>query len=129
VPDQPEGRKGKPDTRSRFKRLSDAGREPEFPEVTLDYLANYLIDVGPAASGGMGATPITHLEIRAWQENTGICLTPWEARTLRHLSREYVSEIVAGADATRPAPYMPQSVGTERIAKDLRSAISAMAKK
>lgn len=77
----------------------------------------------------MGPAPITHLEIRAWQENTGKRLTPWEARTLRHLSREYVGELVAASDPSRPAPYLPQSIDTGRVAKDLRAAISGMAKK
>lgn len=129
VPDAPVGAKGKPDTRSRMKRLLDAGRDLSIPEVRLAYLASYLLEIGPASSGGMGPSPITHLEIRAWQENTRIELTPWEARTLRLLSREYVGELSAATDPNRLAPHVPDEIDTGKVAKDLRSAIAGMAKK
>lgn len=98
------------------------------PDVSVPHVIDYLMEIGPAASGGMGPTPISHAEIRAWQENTGISLTSWESRTLRQLSREYVGELIAGADRERQAPYQPAEVDTAQVAQDLRAAISGMAK-
>lgn len=43
-------------------------------------------------ASGMGAGPLTHQEILAWQVLTGIALQPWESRLLRRLSIEYVAE-------------------------------------
>ena len=56
-------------------------------------------------SGGMGAAPLSHSEIRAWQDNTGEVLTAWEVKTLRRLSNDY---LVAAQDAEKPnckAPF------------------------
>lgn len=77
--------------------------------------------------------PITQGEIRSWQENTGIRLTPWEARTLRHLSREYLSELIAGEEPNRPMPAAeeptPEEVAEKarRTADDMRASIRRMA--
>lgn len=97
------------------------------PEITSEHVLTYLLEIGPAASGAAGPAPITHGEIRAWQENTGIALSAWEARTLRQLSREYVGELIAGADRERAAPYTQQP-DVEHVAHDLRAAISGLAK-
>ena len=55
-------------------------------------MIGYLFEIGPASSTGMGSAPIAFLEILAWMSLTGIALTAWEARSLRRLSVEYVSE-------------------------------------
>lgn len=112
-----------------MRRLQDAGREPVLPEVSLaPHLLTYLMEIGPTLPGGMGPAAITHGEIRAWQENTGVSLSSWEARTVRQLSRDYVSELCAASDRDRRAPYLPDAVDTVKVALDLRAAISAIAK-
>ena len=57
-----------------------------------EYLLAYLWEVGPIMSGAMGSGPITHGEIQSWQWNTGVRLSAWEARALKQLSIEYLSE-------------------------------------
>jgi hypothetical protein len=61
------------------------------------YLIDYLFEIGPAMDGGMGIVPLSYGEIAAWSLLTGIRLRPWEARTLRRLSREYVDELHKGS--------------------------------
>lgn len=96
----------------------------------MQYLIGYLLEVGPALPGSSGAVPITQGEIRAWQENTSIRLTPWEVRTLRLVSQEYVGELRAAAQPDRNAPFRPSAIDTgRRVAQDMRSAIRAMAAK
>lgn len=56
------------------------------------YLIEYLWEVGPVMPGAMSAAPVTHEELRAWAELTGIELRPWEARFVRRLSRDYAAE-------------------------------------
>lgn len=123
-------KKGPPDKRSRLQRLAAVGREPVLPEVTAGgYLLDWLFEVGPALPGGMGPVPLTHGELRSWQANTGLRLTPWEARTLRHLSSEYLAELRAAEEPSRAAPYSHEStVNVERTTKSLRAAVAAMAR-
>lgn len=67
--------------------------EPEMPPLEgSEYILGYLYEIGPIMSGAMGSGPITHGELCAWQSNTGIRLSPWEVRTLRRLSIEYLNE-------------------------------------
>lgn len=56
-------------------------------------------------SAGMGSGPITHGELEAWQRNTGITLAPWEARVIRDLSRDYISESSKAEKRDCPEPW------------------------
>jgi len=86
---------------------------PDMPPLDTDYLIGYLFEIGPTMAAGMGSGPITHEEILAWQELTGIELQPWEARFLRRLSLEYVSELhhaetLGYVPAWRPPDWKPE---------------------
>ncbi|MEG2030580.1 MAG: hypothetical protein RR376_08035 [Janthinobacterium sp.] len=70
-----------------------------------DYLIGYLFEFGPTMAAGMGSGPLTGAEILAWQKLLGIEFDPWEARLLRRLSNEYVSESYLATKRDRPAPY------------------------
>ena len=70
-----------------------------------DYLIGYLFEFGPTMAAGMGSGPLTGAEILAWQELMGIEFEPWEARLLRRLSNEYVSESYLASKRDRPPPY------------------------
>lgn len=79
---------------------------PEMPPVEGGgYLLGYLWEIGPTIAAGMGAGPITHQELRAWQDNTGVVLQPWEARFLRRLSLEYLSAAHKAEKGHCPAPW------------------------
>lgn len=72
----------------------------------------------------IGDGPITHCELRAWQENTGIELQPWEARTLRSLSNDYLFESIAARKYDRAAPWSDDAMtqdNREAIAMKIRS--------
>lgn len=91
---------------------------PEYPPRPLcEYLADYLWDAGPTLPGGMGHVPLTHSEIKAWQDNTGTELTCWEAQTLRRLSAEYLTESQAAEAPDCPAPW--SSAPTEETREDV----------
>ena len=98
--------------------------------MRLPHLLDYLFEVGPVLSGGMGPAPLSNLELAAWCDLTGIPLTPWEARTLRALSRDYLAEMHDAEDPSRPPPW--HSVEAEAVAmhvNDMAAAIRAMAKR
>jgi hypothetical protein len=114
------------DRRSRQKRLEDAGGEAYLPEISAaSHLARYLMDVGPVCAAGMGAAPISFSEMRAWQEISGIPLTPWEGRVLRELSQAYLAERnAAGDEPNRPPPWPEGVIGWNRVAAQaLRKAV------
>lgn len=69
------------------------------------YLIGYLFEVGPTMAAGMGAGPVTHEELRAWMDLTGIELEPWEVRFLRRLSYEYLAESDRAEKRDCPDPW------------------------
>lgn len=101
--------------RSRLEALRQAhGKDYQPPLPPLEggeYLLGYLFEIGPALAGGLGPAPLTHGELRAWQDNTGIALMPWEARLLRRLSLEYVAASQAATERNAPPPWRPDDDG------------------
>lgn len=74
-------------------------------EAEAQYLIAYLFEIGPTLAAGMGNGPLTHSEIQAWQNNTGIELQPWEARFVKRLSNEYLNESQRAVARDCPAPW------------------------
>lgn len=94
------------------------------------YLIDILFEIGPIKPAGMGgATAISDLDLQAWQANQSITLTPWEARTIRRLSREYAAMLVDASDANCPAPYVSPEIFNEQRRKQIANAMSSWADK
>lgn len=90
---------------SRLQQIEAKGAQPCLPpEGAAAYLTGYLFDAGPVGYGAMGPVPLSHSEIAAWQQNTGIELAAWEARAIRTLSSDYLVASNA-ADAHDCPPY------------------------
>ncbi|WP_395391554.1 hypothetical protein WBP07_12880 [Novosphingobium sp. BL-8A] len=79
------------------------GREPVLPFNPAPYLTDWLLEIGPAAPGGESAFGFH--EMVAWSHLIGVHLSPWEARTLRRLSRAFVNQ---AAEARDPACMEPR---------------------
>jgi hypothetical protein len=75
------------------------------PLDEAEYLVEHLWEVGPTMAAGAGAGPVTFQEMTAWQEMTGVDLEPWEARILRQLSLDYLSESHKAESPDRLPPY------------------------
>lgn len=111
--------------------LKDEDHIPEMPElVGHSQMLDYLWSAGPMMAGGSGPVPLSHTEIRAWQENTGNCLNCWEANLLRSLSISYANEFDAAKVPGRPAPFtVPVTQGErERVAKKIQMQFEALMK-
>lgn len=81
---------------------SDEFFEPEMPPIgEAGYLLRHFWKVGPTV--GEGA--ITSGELRSYQENQGIQLSPWECNTLRQLSIDYSNETHRARDPDCPPPF------------------------
>ena len=100
------------------------------PEQGVPHLVRYLYEIGPTMPGGMGATPLTHAEIMAWQANTGIELEAWEARFLFRLSREYMAQSQRSEKPECPPPWSdtPPEVNRAQVSKSLFNVLEQMRK-
>lgn len=88
---------------ARFAREDgdDPRPEAQLPDVDgAEHLGEYLFEVGPAPGGN----PLTFGELRDWQECTGVELDEFEATTLAHLSRVYLSAL---HEARKPGAAWP----------------------
>lgn len=79
-----------------------------YPPCEMIYMVDYLFSAGPTLSSPMGATPLTHQEIWAWQQNMGLELCPWEINSLREMSRQYLSELLQSDKHDSPPPWIPE---------------------
>ncbi|MFA7278908.1 MAG: hypothetical protein WC100_02325 [Sterolibacterium sp.] len=90
---------------------------PEMPPLEEgSYLVGYLLELGPVHASGMGQGPISHESILAWQALTGIELEPWEARLLRRLSCDYLSESHRAQKLGCEPPWKIEGVKREQTA-------------
>lgn len=97
------------------------------PPVDAEYLLAYLFELGPTMAAGMGAGPITQQELAAWQVNTGIALTPWEARTLRRLSLDYLAAMRDAESPDCPAPWNDKDLRARLAAQTMKRSIERLA--
>ncbi|NBT33779.1 MAG: hypothetical protein EBT13_18260 [Rhodobacteraceae bacterium] len=83
----------------------------EMPPVHAGgYLLEILFEVGPAKAAGMaGQVGIDETDLMAWQANQNVRLSPWEARTIRLLSREYAGMLAEASDPQCPPPWVPEA--------------------
>lgn len=90
------------------------GIEPKMPSNPAPHIINRLTEIGLTEANGMGASPLSWREIEAWQRSTRVRLAPWEARLIRHLSREYLAETHRAESENCPAPYRTEVTRRER---------------
>lgn len=117
------------DEKTRLEAIRDAGGDVLYPPTSsCHYLVGLLFDAGPALYGGMGASPLTHSEIRAYQQNTATTLTPWEAREIRRLSSVYLSESQKAEEPDCPQPYQIETTTETKadVSKKVQSAFQLL---
>lgn len=108
VPKPPAGsRREKLGTGAKISRAEDMkkkGITPQMPPNPMPHIIDRLVEIGLTEPAGMGMAPISWRTLAAWSELTGISLTPWEARLLRHLSVEYLAQFHRSDAETCPPP-------------------------
>lgn len=93
----------------------------DLPENPAPYLVNWLMEVGPVGSGGMGPVPIGWADIQTWQTLTAVDLDPWEARTLVRLSRDFVAEMERAKDPACTAPHSTGLTNEQAVTDQFRA--------
>jgi hypothetical protein len=88
------------------------------------HLLEILFEVGPAKPSGMGGQiSIDDVDLVAWQYNQGISLTPWEAKAIRTLSKEYAYMLGQASDASCPPPWVDPSIMTDERRQKIANAM------
>lgn len=77
----------------------------QMPPLPLPHMVERWTEIGMTGSNGMSATPLSWAEISAWQANTCIRLSPWEARMIRALSLAYIGQSRISEEETCPPPW------------------------
>lgn len=133
-PERPKGDKSETPIPSRLEKLrrarDDEDYQPEMPPLEVGgYLAGFLFEIGPTMPAGMGPAMISHQEIESWQTLAGITLKPWEVKTLRRLSSEYIRELREAEKPDRPAPWQPVDYVPDLggVAEQMRNAMKKRA--
>lgn len=75
------------------------------PPNPAQHITERLMEIGLVEAGGMGPAPLSWREIEAWQRATGVHLAPWEAKLIRRLSADYISEGRAAESENCPPPW------------------------
>lgn len=119
------GKGEKPKPLSRIEQMEKRGMEAAWPPLPVDYMIDWLFDIGPSMAGSMGEGPIGWTEIDAWQRVTGVELDVWEARTLRRLSRAYVAQRHASEDQKCPEPRLDASEALAAKRQDVAERLEA----
>lgn len=80
-----------------------------------EYLIPLLFEVGPA----QGEHELTHGEIRAFQDNTGIELDAFSVAALKTLSRVYLSALHESREPEALPPYRAEATEEQKRAASL----------
>lgn len=91
---------------SRRAEIERDDREVTYPDCRAYYIIEYLSELGVT----LGENALTHSEIQAWMQNSGINLSAFEARSIKRLSAAYLNESKVAGDidadsAWIDAPY------------------------
>jgi hypothetical protein len=80
---------------------------------------------------GMGITPLTWSELRAWRLENGMSLEPFEVALIHLMSSEYVAEYHAGSKKGRQSPVEidEEEIDREAVGSKISNIFGAMLKK
>lgn len=89
----------------------------ELPDLEdADYIVEWWHEAGTISQGGMGISPLTWQEIRAWRLENELHLENFELQMIRAMSSEYCGEYNAGSEKGREAPYSVSEEKVDRVA-------------
>lgn len=115
------------EAQSRLKEMRVKGIDPNLPDNPAPYLVEYLFEVGPTVSAGMGPVILGWRDLQAWQELIGIDLAPWELRLLRRLSADYLSQSLKAEKPDCPAPFLGKDeIDREAVGQRVQNAFRAL---
>lgn len=117
----------RPEPVTRLDTMKADGREPILPDNPAPYLTDWFLEIGPTA----GETPLGWQDLVAWSRLTGIELTPWEARTLRRLSKTFLNQKFDARKSGCPEPreQADQRETRKRVDEQFKAMMGALREK
>ena len=100
---------------------------PDIPFLT--YLIEDLIEIGTSMSGGMGVTPLTWSEIKAWSDLTDNRLASWESTIIMRLSQIFVSSYNKFDDKDFETPFSVEEFDREAASKSIGNMLRSLAQR
>lgn len=91
--------------------------------MSARYLLGWLSDLGWAQSNGMGAIPLSSVEVRSWGELMKIDLEIWEFEILRAASRAYCAQ----SASKDPLPPWQEGEGSSKPKAGIAGKFKALA--
>lgn len=101
------------------------------PDVgSAAYLISYWQELGMVELGGMGPIPLSANEVCAWCAGSGVVLDAWEFRSIREMSRAYLSQAHDSQQIDCPAPYGAPENAFDRavLSKEIGNIFKSMIK-
>lgn len=93
--------------------MREEGLDLPLPPNPAPFLVDYLNDIGPTISTGMGSVSLEWRDIAAWEASVGFSLPPWQARLIRSLSHDYLAMSREAEKPACPAPWTPEVRSTD----------------
>lgn len=94
----------------------------------MPHMIDWLMEIGPMVSGAMGSAAFGWSDMAHWSEMTGIELDPWEAKTLRRLSLDWVAQVNASREPNCPPPYVENVRNDDAVTEQFKRMFAAMKK-
>lgn len=114
---------------NRLASRSGQYAEDQLPEPgALEYLLNYLSEVGEAKVNGEHLCVIGWEDFSTWSAMTGIQLSPGETLALRRLSAAYVDQQWRSKDASCPSPTLDEERSRASVEKKIGSLFALLRK-
>lgn len=107
---------------------ANGGQLPSPPLPGAAHLLRHFEGAGRALYSGMGAAPLTHGELRAYQHNSGVALNPWEIATLRRMSEAWCAELQRADDPAATPPYIEslhETYSRDTVSRRIKSALGS----
>jgi hypothetical protein len=99
------------------------------PLNEIEYLANHWRNAGYVMATGMGPAPLTSHELIAWQQGSGIELSPWEFSTILSMSRKYIQGYFDGSEYGAQAPFDIGHITASDVDDSIRAIFGSRARK
>ncbi len=96
-----------------LEQIRAEGREPVLPENPAPHLTDWLLEIGPV----VGEHAIGWQDMAAWSRITGVELSPWEARTIRKLSKSFIDQryMARKASCREPLAVVNEKQARKRV--------------
>ncbi len=119
------GKGEKPKPLTRLEQMKMRKVEATWPPLPVDYIIDWLFEIGPSVAGSMGESAMTLGQINDDLAAIGIDADAWELRTLRRLSKAYVAQRHLSEDPKCLEPRLDEIEALKARRQDVAARLEA----